>query len=59
RFEMSLSQSLAITNGDLSKIFDYPIALALLLLAAGSVWWLTWKCPKATEEITGDPTSHK
>jgi putative tricarboxylic transport membrane protein len=59
RFEMSLSQSLAITNGDLSKIIDYPIALALLLLAAGSVWWLTWKSPKATEEITGDPTSHK
>jgi len=59
RFEMSLSQSLAITNGDLSKIIDYPIALALLSLAAGSVWWLTWKSPKATEEITGDPTSHK
>jgi TctA family transporter len=56
---MSLSQSLAITNGDLSKIIDYPIALALLSLAAGSVWWLTWKSPKATEEITGDPTSHK
>jgi putative tricarboxylic transport membrane protein len=28
RFEMSVSQSLAITNGDLSKINDYPIALA-------------------------------
>lgn len=41
RFEISLSQSLAITNGDLSKIIGYPIALALLALAAVSVWWLS------------------
>ena len=65
RFEMSVSQSLAITNGDLSKINDYPIALALLFLAAAAaaaaaaVWWLAWNSPKPRTEIPGDRTDHK
>lgn len=63
RFEMSVSQSLAITNGDLSKINDYPIALDLFFLAAAAaaaaVWWLAWNSPKPRTEITGDRTDHK
>ncbi len=42
RFEISLSQSLAITNGDLTKIANYPIALVLLGLAVASfIWFLS------------------
>ena len=42
RFEISLSQSLALMNGDWRQIINYPIALVLLVLAAVSlVWFLT------------------
>jgi len=33
RFEISLSQSLALTNNDIIMIVQYPVALVLLLLA--------------------------
>lgn len=39
RFEISLSQSLALMNGDWTRIVQYPIAMALLLLSVGSLWW--------------------
>ena len=39
RFEISLSQSLALMNGDWTRITDYPIALALMVLAVASVTW--------------------
>lgn len=42
QFERSLSQSLAITNGDLTRVIEHPVALALLVLSAVSVvWFLT------------------
>ncbi|MGB7302131.1 MAG: tripartite tricarboxylate transporter permease [Burkholderiaceae bacterium] len=39
RFEISLSQSLVLTDGDPTSLAGNPIAIALLLLAAGSVLW--------------------
>jgi putative tricarboxylic transport membrane protein len=39
RFEISLSQSLALTNGDWTRIINYPVALALIILAVISVFW--------------------
>ncbi len=39
RFEISLSQSLALMNADFSRIVDYPIALALLALSIISIVW--------------------
>lgn len=33
RFEISLSQSLALTNNDIIMIVQYPVALVLLFLA--------------------------
>ncbi len=48
RFEMSLSQSLALMNGDWSRISNYPIALALLVLAVLSTgWFLIPRPPQA------------
>ncbi|WP_170329006.1 tripartite tricarboxylate transporter permease [Ruegeria arenilitoris] len=39
RFEISLSQSLALMNGDWTRIIEYPIALLLLLVSIISIWW--------------------
>lgn len=46
RFEISLSQSLALTDGKISALLNYPIAIALLVLAAISIWWLGIRRPK-------------
>ena len=40
RLEISLAQSVALTNGDLARIIDYPVAIALLLLSMVSVIYL-------------------
>ena len=40
RFEISLAQSLAPTNGDPARIVDYPVAIALLVLSVISVIYL-------------------
>ena len=39
-FESSLSQSLVILDGDPRAPVDHPVALALLVLAGLSVWYL-------------------
>ncbi len=39
RFEKSISQSLALTNGDLTQIFKSPVAVALLVMSVVSVVW--------------------
>ncbi len=39
RFEISISQMLALTNGDPLQIVRYPVAVALLLLSVASVIW--------------------
>ncbi|MEP2530396.1 tripartite tricarboxylate transporter permease [Shimia sp.] len=41
RFEMSLSQSLALMNGDWTRITNYPVALVLMALAGCSVFWFS------------------
>jgi putative tricarboxylic transport membrane protein len=42
QFERSLSQSLAITNGDLTRMIHHPVAVALLVMSVVAVaWFLT------------------
>ncbi|MFT7530841.1 MAG: putative tricarboxylic transport membrane protein, partial [Gammaproteobacteria bacterium] len=43
RFEISLSQSLALMNADLTRIVDYPIALVLMALSVISLFWFLSK----------------
>lgn len=50
RFEISLSQSLALMNGDFTKIVNYPVALALFALAAASAFWFLSKS-RNTESV--------
>ena len=40
RFEISIAQTLALTNGDLTKIVRYPVAVALLVLSVVAVVYL-------------------
>ena len=40
RLEISVAQSLALTNGDLTQILRYPVALALLIMSVISVVYL-------------------
>ena len=37
RFEKSIAQSLALTNGDLTQMFKSPVAVALLVMSVASV----------------------
>ena len=47
RFEVSLSQSLALMNGDWTQIVNYPIALILFVLAAvTTAWFLSRRTPE-------------
>ncbi|MDA4847909.1 tripartite tricarboxylate transporter permease [Hoeflea poritis] len=43
RFEISIAQSLALMNGDLTRIYQYPVAVALLVLSVVSVFWFLAK----------------
>ncbi len=43
RFEKSISQSLALTNGDLAQILKSPVAVALLILSVISFVWFMRK----------------
>ena len=43
RFELSLSQSLNIIDGDLTILLSHPVALLLLVLAIGSTVWFGLK----------------
>lgn len=49
RFEKSIAQSLALTNGDLTQVYKSPIALALLVLAVVSFFWFLSKNNKTEE----------
>ena len=40
RFERSLGQTATILRGDVSNLTNHPVAIAMLLLAAFSVFWL-------------------
>jgi putative tricarboxylic transport membrane protein len=47
RFEVSLSQSLALMNGDWTQIVNYPIALILFVLAGvTTAWFLSRRTPE-------------
>ncbi len=39
RFEKSIAQSLALTNGDLTQAYQSPVAVALLILSVVSFFW--------------------
>ena len=43
RFEKSIAQSLALTNGDLTQVYKSPVAVALLVLAVVSFFWFLWR----------------
>jgi putative tricarboxylic transport membrane protein len=43
RFEKSIAQSLALTNGDLTQVLKSPVAVALLILSVISVVWFLKK----------------
>ncbi len=50
RFEISLSQSLSLMSGDLTQIYRFPIAVALLIVAVSFlVWIFTKKKPEQSE----------
>lgn len=49
RFEISLSQTLVLMDGDPANLLNNPIAIALLLLALASTWWLGR--PRANRKI--------
>lgn len=53
RFEISLSQSLALMNGDWTQLVNYPIALALLVLAAVALWWFLWRSAPDVDDLGG------
>ena len=40
RFEISLAQAVALTNGDVTRILHHPVAMALLVLSAVTVVYL-------------------
>ena len=50
RFELALSQSLNLIDGDLSILFHRPIALGLFALALASVYWFGIRPPKAKRD---------
>lgn len=58
KFEQSLSQTLVILDGDLTSLINYPVALALLLMAVLSAWWLGFYAPRKSRKrspgLSGD-----
>ena len=50
RFEKSIAQSLALTNGDLTQVLKSPVALALLVLSVVSVVWFLRKNTEGEDE---------
>ncbi len=49
RFEKSIAQSLALTNGDLTQVLKSPVAVALLVLSVISVVWFLRKNAQAEQ----------
>ena len=50
RFELSLSQSLNIIDGDIRVLLSHPVALVLFGLALFSVWWFGIKKAPKTKD---------
>lgn len=57
RFELSLSQSLTIMDGDLTVLLAHPVALVLLALSLGSVFWFAMGRKKNARLLSGDKKS--
>ncbi len=57
RFEKSIAQSLALTNGDLTQVFKSPVAVALLVLSVVSVIWFLRKNAQAEQGLPLDEPS--
>lgn len=45
RFEISLSQTLVLLDGEVTALLNYPIAIVLFLLAIAATWWLGFRAP--------------
>lgn len=43
RFELSLSQTLIIIDGNAMELTGHPVALALLVLAVVAAWWMGFR----------------
>ena len=54
RLEASLSQSLVLMNGDVSKVVNHPVALILFMLAAASLVVFVRKSHKAKADEVGE-----
>ena len=54
RFEISISQMLALTNGDPLQIVRYPVAMALLILSVAAVIWFLARNKSAAVKETED-----
>ncbi|MEJ2729563.1 MAG: tripartite tricarboxylate transporter permease [Deltaproteobacteria bacterium] len=52
RFELSLSQSLNLIDGDLTLLIHHPIALVLFALAIASVYWFGVRTAKRKKQMT-------
>lgn len=57
RFEKSIAQSLALTNGDLTQVLKSPVAVALLVLSVVSVIWFLRKNAQAERGLPLDEPS--
>lgn len=53
RFEKSISQSLALTNGDLTQMLKSPVAVALLVLSAVSFVWFLRRNSQEVDDSAG------
>ena len=51
RFEISISQMLALTNGDPTQVVNYPVAVALLLLSLASAIWFLFRNKKSETKL--------
>jgi putative tricarboxylic transport membrane protein len=55
RFELSLSQSLNIIDGDAEILFSHPVALVLFALALFSMYWFGMRTKKSTKDNDEQP----
>jgi putative tricarboxylic transport membrane protein len=53
RFELTLSQSLNLIDGDPSVLIYHPVALSLLVLAIASAYWLGIRPMKKKQQTVG------
>ncbi|NRA86867.1 MAG: tripartite tricarboxylate transporter permease [Rhizobiales bacterium] len=54
RFELSLGQTLNILDGDYADLVNHPVAIGLILLAMGSIYFFMFKMPNATKNTTDE-----